>query len=139
MTTWPNLSTLLDMLGTILTTSRHWTCSLQGSPTPYIKRSTNSTAHKLMHSGSIMPWNDNASGFMLKPALISLDLLLNLVQIGDLDPLPQLDASYMILTLWMPLPGESMLDLTPLIPISLHMAYLHPEDKDGATASISGK
>ena len=125
MTMLPNSSIMLIKLGTILMISRHLIYSLQNSPMHFIKRSTSLTTCRITYNGSIMPWSNNASGFMSKPASTSSGLPPNLVQIGGLVLLPQLD-DFRVVTLmpWIPHLGKSVLDLTPLMPTNL-CAVLH--------------
>ena len=136
----PSLSVLLDMPGIISMIFRCSIYSLQDFPMPSIKRSMNSITHRIMHSGSTMPWNDSASGFTSKLVSTSLDPPPNLIPIGGLVLLPQLDVSKVMTPMpWTPPLDESMLDLTPLMSINPCVVYLHPGDKDEAIALILGK
>ena len=139
MTMLPSLSVLFVKLGIILMISRHLTYSLQDSPMLFTKRSTSSTTHRITCSGSIMPWDDNASGSMLRPALTSLNLP-PLVLIGDhVPPLPHSASRAATPMPWTPPLDVFVLDLPPLMQITLYAACQHQEDKDKAMASTSGK
>ena len=135
----PNLSALLNMWGTILTTYKCLTYSQQDSPMHSIKRYMSLTTHRIMCSGSITPWSDSANGSTSKPALTCLDPL-HLVPIGALVLPPPPDTSKAaILTPWTPLLDMFTLDLLLLLLITLCVVYQHQGAKDKAMALMLGK